>query len=144
MGHKSGQCKSPGCNKEQWKDGYCRNCAQYAIQKATIDNLQSTTNLLLQVAEGLKRVEEKVQDLQPKIVENKVEKIVVKERQPSNQSKDSQVRMNDVIPKDSEDTFIPTINSSNVIPQIRDTKSSTIDKDLNRIANKLSKTKVGG
>ncbi len=148
MGHKSGQCKTPGCNKDQWRDGYCRNCAQYAIQKATIDGLQSTANLLLQVAEGLKRVEDKVQNLQPQIIESKHEKVIIKEKpiviesnvnepQPTKPKIKKKQIFDDV-------DFIPTIHTSTAIPQIRDTKSSTVNKDLNRIADKLSKTNVGG
>ena len=138
MGHKSGQCKEPGCNKDQWKDGYCRNCAQYAIQKTTIDRLTSTTQLLLKVAEGLKRVEENVANLQPRVIEVK-EKIIIKENIViDNPPKIIQNKIKN-IPID-EDNFIPTINTDQIIPNIRDTKTLTVNKDINKLVNKLGKT----
>lgn len=141
MGHKSGQCKTPGCNKEQWKDGYCRNCAQYSIQKETISGLTTATQLLLQVAHGLKRVEENISALRPLIENNKFRNPSIAgnfvERQPSS------------IPNihksaSSDETFIPTIESKSAETQIKGTKTLVDNKNITQLAEKLSRTNIGG
>ncbi len=153
MGHKSGQCKEPGCNKDQWKDGYCRNCAQYALQKTTMINLNSTTKLLLEVAKGLERIEKNINSLN---IDNKFNKEIVNEQidnklpnkiVPHIEKKTKPVSRK-ISKKPSSDIpdvgFIPTVRNNIAIPNIKGIKKSTIDKDAVKINKKLSTSKDGG
>lgn len=144
MGHKSGQCKTPGCNKDQWKDGYCRNCAQYAIQKETITGLTTATQLLVQVAQGLKRVEENISDLRPLIENNAKSQTVIKETVIQSPTLTEQKSPENKDHIDRDDSFIPTIEPSKAVTQIVTSKTSTGDKNITQLAKKLSQTKIGG
>jgi len=162
MAHKSGECKEPGCNKDQWKDGWCRSCAEYAMQKRTILGLENVTKLLLETVDRLDKIEHKIGSVQhqpppppPQIIR---ERVIVQQIPEIKQVQSPEVHQKNIntvkintsekienkIPiDDSEsDIFIPSIEINTGKSLIRDTQTSTIKRNINENANRLGK--LGG
>lgn len=144
---KSGVCKVPNCNKAQVRDGYCQQCGTYHLQKNLHETMQLSTQLLLQVAQGLTDVQTNMQKLvnsNTPNVERVIEKTII-ERAPERASRRSTDPPNSIKSKSvkhEEKAFIPTLDSD-INVTIKDTNQTVLKKDISAVVAKLQQTSGG-
>jgi len=121
-------CKTPGCNKESWIDGYCKKCADYIIQKKTLYSLEENSKLMLDITTNMKHIEQRLSN-----IESGERNINYKQSiDPSPVFKPRPIRQ----PVFDKDIFVPSIdkNDATIINSKLIIKS---DKNISDIVKKL-------
>lgn len=149
VAHKSGICKTPGCNKVQWQDGFCILCGQYDIQKRTADNLSQLTGIMTAVVTGLANMESQIQTLN--ITQNQPIRGAGDIRDDINSKINypkpgTSPKPDQLIPKSPlmDNSFIPSVNINEANGNIRQTKTSVPMRNLADVAKQLTQLKNKG
>lgn len=158
--NKSGICKVPNCNKLQVRDGFCKQCGEYYLQKSILMKLtnvseelanmkpsnatvitQSNDNTLLveimsKQTDLLQGVVTGIKELKETLDEQQPTKVV--ERVIEQSAVQTNVRPSAV---EADDVFVPSTDSIDVngdVQIVEDKKEQQTSKDLASIADKLN------
>lgn len=159
--NRSGICKVPNCNKLQVRDGFCKQCGDYYLQKSILTKLNSISIDLADVTQPQPQIVQQSTDnqllvdilsRQTQLLENVVSglkelKTSVDNNPSTTQiiSNSSEERTRDGIKKnnfdDKDDVFIPSHDSININDSAtiveKNNEQCDINKDLSSIANRL-------
>jgi hypothetical protein len=118
-------CRSKGCNREPWKDGYCRKCSDFDIQQLNIKAIHQSKDIIFELITRLERVEQKLDIAVTR-------PIFVEENQIKNK----------IIKEEKVEEFIPTIktpSNSNSNIKLQHKNKSISSKKLKNAAEQLQK-----
>lgn len=114
----SDQCKTKGCCNHSWQDGYCKECAQYILQKETLLAFQEKNQIMADIADGLHRIESRLSKL-------KISK-----------THEKKMTDNSVVEKIEGEAFVPKIDVDQTASLIN-TKTATEKQKINEASKKL-------
>lgn len=127
LSYVSSKCATDGCAEQAWQDGYCKDCANYLLQKNTLLTFKTDCELTKDMVRSIGRIETNLSSFKQnakiphhlKTYDDNYTGIVSKQ----------------IGKIKTTDTFIPNIEIEQA--QLLTPKISKESKDINKLAEKL-------
>ena len=133
--NKDDMCKTPGCNRESYIDGYCKKCFDKNIQFETLKVLKYNISVLSEINKNVIQLGKKFEQIQEKIM------ISDSSLKDNNIKQEEKIKKNINKKETKTEIFIPSFISDvkNDEINIISNKNEEIDKNITDVVDKLSK-----
>ena len=143
LGYIPSKCSTKGCSSQAWQDGFCRDCANYMLQKETLSTFQTDYELTKNMVGSIYRIETDLASFkqnvnQPFTKDNSLIDDIESATKLINTSKSKAKKLNK-----ENNTFIPNIEIEQKA-QLLKPEISDESRDINKLAKKLKATQHHG